>query len=378
LASQLRRSTYDAWLEREGVPVVRGHGVPDIGQVELGLWPRLGGRAAYVELEGMEGLTGMYVGEIPPGGALEPEKHLYDKLVYVHAGRGITEVWNRESQQTKQFFEWQAGSLFAPPMNTWHRLINTSGSEPARFLAVTTAPVIMDLFHNIDLIFNCDYVLDDRYDGRADYFEKDERHYDAEWMGYGSWVWETNFIPDVRTSTLDPNDSMTPGLEATCYEMAENVLVGHLAEWPVGRYRKAHHHAGGAILLIVRGQGYTIMWPKGLGMHPYASGHGDQVVRLDWQEGSVFSPPTGWYHQHLNTGPEPVRQLALRYGSTKYGVRFNDLQAGEGVLRTVAEGGTMIEFEDEDPAIRRHYQEALAKSGVPYQMPQDLSAPRRS
>jgi hypothetical protein len=71
-----------------------------------------------------------------------------------------------------------------------------------------------------------------------------------------------------------------------------------------------------------------------------------------------------------------VRQLALRYGSTKYGVRFNDVQAGEGVLASVAAGGTMIEFADEDPEIRRRYQEALARAGVPYQMPKELHGPR--
>ena len=31
---------------------------------------RTGGNGAYIELKGMEGFTGMYVGEIPGGGAL--------------------------------------------------------------------------------------------------------------------------------------------------------------------------------------------------------------------------------------------------------------------------------------------------------------------
>jgi len=32
-------------------------------------------------------------------------------------------------------------------------------------------------------------------------------------------------------------------------------LAGHFAEWPAGRYHKAHHHQGGTILLILRSQG---------------------------------------------------------------------------------------------------------------------------
>ena len=43
-------------------------------------WPRLGGRAAFINLYGMEGVTGMYVGEIPAGGALTPEKHFYEEV----------------------------------------------------------------------------------------------------------------------------------------------------------------------------------------------------------------------------------------------------------------------------------------------------------
>ncbi|MBM2812815.1 MAG: hypothetical protein HW416_3574 [Chloroflexi bacterium] len=31
-------------------------------------------------------------------------------------------------------------------------------------------------------------------------------------------------------------------------------------------------------------------------------------------------------------------------------------------------GGTLIEYEDEDPEIRRLYKEELAKTGVAYQM----------
>ena len=48
-----------------------------------GPWKRTGGNGAYIELKGMEGFTGMYVGEIPPGGALNAENHLYEELIYI-------------------------------------------------------------------------------------------------------------------------------------------------------------------------------------------------------------------------------------------------------------------------------------------------------
>ena len=52
-------------------------------QYNLGLpWVRTGGKGAFIQLKGMEGFTGMYVGEIPAGGAPNRERHLYEELIY--------------------------------------------------------------------------------------------------------------------------------------------------------------------------------------------------------------------------------------------------------------------------------------------------------
>lgn len=369
-----KETTYERWMHQEGVPIVHGYGVTDVRAIELGPWKRLGGRGAIIQLEGMEGITGMYVAEIPPSVALNPEKHLYDELICILEGRGATEVWSgpaREPDGNKNFFEWQAGSLFAPPLNTWHRLLNGSGSEPVKYLAVTSAPLVLDLFHNIPFVFNSDYPFDDRYDGRPDYFRVGERRFDnnPEHKEMSTWVWETNFIPDVRGTPIDTQGSKGAGVLTTAYEMGGNALVGHLAEWPMGRYHKAHHHGGGAVILLLKSLGYTLMWPQEAGIHPYQSGHTDQVVRVDWQEGSVVSPPTGWFHQHFNSGPVPARQLALRFGSHKYGVQFHDVLSRRGVMVSVKNGGTLIEYEDEDPEIRRLYRQELDRAAVTYAMP---------
>jgi len=365
-----QQTTYGEWMVQEGIPIVTGHGVTDVMALELGDWERLGGRGAYLQLMGLEGLTGMYVGEIPPGGTLKPEKHMFEELIYVVSGRGAAEVWpgNQDQAQGRTTFEWKAGSLFAPPANSWHRLFNGSGTEPARFLAVTTEPIVMDLFHSPDFVFNCDYAFADRFNGQSDYYKVGERRFDADSRN-PRMVWETNFIPDVPGAALDQGESKGPGNLSTHYEMSGNVLVGHMTEWPVGRYHKAHYHGGGAVLMVVRSKGYSIMWPSELGLRPYENGYGDQVVRVDWQVGSVFSPPTGWFHQHFNIGHEPARQLALRYGSHNYGVQFHDVQSRVSCSISTRVGGTLIELEDEDPEIRRLYQEEIARLGIEYRMP---------
>jgi quercetin dioxygenase-like cupin family protein len=356
-------TAYEAWMRREGAPVHRGFGFADVRDLALGAWPRTGGRGAFIELRGMEGLTGMYVAEVPAGGALQPERHLYEEIVYVLEGRGATEVWTDDGGAGRHVFEWQAGSLFALPLNAWHRLYN-GGPRPAVFLAVTTAPLVIDLFRDPSFVFGDEHRFPDRFASEADYFERLNKFQHTK-----GTVWETNFIADVRDLAPDPAEKKGAGVNITFFEMASNCIVGHLAEWPVGRYHKGHHHVGGAILLILRSEGYTLLWPQQAGVRPFESGHGDQVVRVDWREGSVLSPPTGWFHQHFNTGTLPARQLALRFGSVKYPPGFYNAHVGEGVFVSVRDGGTLVEYGDEDPRIREDYCEEIARRGVEFRMP---------
>lgn len=124
----------------------------------------------------------------------------------------------------------------------------------------------------------------------------------------------------------------------------------------------------------LQSSGYVLLWDKELGIRPYESGNDAGVIEIKWREGSLYCPPGGWFHQHLNTGLEPARHLALRYGSRLYPIGFKVVaqRREDGVYIDVKQGGTLIGYEDEDPAIRRRYEEALRKTGVVCQMP-DLS-----
>jgi len=90
-------TSYEIWLRQEGVPVVEGYGVENVRGIARRPWARTGGKGAFIRLKGMEGFTGMYVGEIPSGGALNPERHLYEELIYILEGVGSTEVWSSAS-----------------------------------------------------------------------------------------------------------------------------------------------------------------------------------------------------------------------------------------------------------------------------------------
>jgi hypothetical protein len=92
---------------------------------------------------------------------------------------------------------------------------------------------------------------------------------------------------------------------------------------------------------------------------------------VKWKAGSVYCPPGGWFHQHFNTEAQPARHLALRYGSRIHPIGFKiaDKRSEDGVYIDVKKGGTLIEYADEDPYIRKHYEDELKKSGVACAMP---------
>jgi quercetin dioxygenase-like cupin family protein len=301
-------------------------------------------------LSGLEGNTGVYTGKLAPGQASEPEKHLYEKIVYIVEGEGIAEI--QQQGRVPQAFRWQAGSLFSPPMNATHRLIN-HGHEPAIFLAVTTAPIALDHYHNARFVFNSDFCFSDRYDGERDYFAPREERYLS--SSNRQWTCETNFIADARWAGAAPEDK-SAGVSITQIEIANNSLVGYLAGWPKGMCYKAQELRGAVVLVGLRSEGYSLLWPNGLGAKPYENGQGERVIRIDWQPGSVFSAPAGYFHRHFNTGREAALHLALGCGSAKFPV---------GTVHTsVGPSAVAADDQEEDRVMRRIYETELRRRGI--------------
>lgn len=356
-------SAYRRWMQREGIPIVEGHGVQDIRDLKLMPWDRIGAEGAFIDLHGMEGFTGMYTVRIPGKTALNWQRHLFEKVVYVVEGSGRAEVRSPRDDERAASVEWHAGSILSPPLNAWHRLYNQS-DRPAVLLAVTTAPPIMDILRDEEFIFNCDHAFSDRFDGREDYFRSPDKRY-RNYLG-GSEIWETNFVPDgaaaaLRRRVQGPNSK---GGGFALLQLADNTLNCHIKELPPGNYNRAHWHGGGAILLSMRSHGYTLMWPKEVGTRPFEDGHGDQVVRVDWEAGGVCSPGTGWFHQHFNTGGDPCRQLAFRYcefGSNPLGIWNAFVKHERGVNVSIRDGGSLIPAEDEDPSIGSEFSDEVER-----------------
>ena len=364
-------TAYLRWMAEQGIPIHGGYGVFDVRVAERSHWEMTGTNAAFINLIGMEGFSGMQVVEIPPGGAIKPQKHLYQQLICILQGAGSTDVWTDDADRHKRTFEWGEFSMFSPPLNTNYCLYNLS-TEPVIYLAVNDAPMVMDLFHNNDFVFNNPYKFTDRFQvEEEDYFSREQRIF----TGGGGMLWETNLIDNVAEALVDAQEKKGAAVKITIFDMAENSFAGHLTEWPTALYHKAHHHQGGAILLILRSIGYSLMWPQEVGVRPYQNSFADQVERVDWGPYSVFSPPTKWFHQHFNTGDETARQLAFRPGgSAKNPTGFRQsghrvVDGTPGVFVSYRKGGTLIEYEDEDPQIRIDFEQDLKARGVVSKMP---------
>ena len=371
-ASEIGRRTrnesfpYDEFMEGEGLPIHRAVvGVGDVTQLERKPWARTGGSGAFIQLDGtFESERGIYVGEIPGGGALEPEKHLYEEEIFILEGRGTAQVWQGDG--AKMTFEWGPGSVFALPLNTSHRLMN-GGREPVVFLGVTTAPRVINALEDVPTIFNSDarpidlYALGDNY-----FLTRETKTTEG---SYRQGMIHTNFIPDSRRVLLDDLERKVAGGQLTGYRMGKRFPHGHISEWSSGRYHKAHYHGPGAILLGLDGEGYVLAWSSKLGAHPYQDGHGDQVHRVDWGKHSIYSPPNAYFHQHLNTGAGPAKYIAVYGARHPLGVR--DLSEGEEWkgFRSYRDGGTLIEYEDEDPQIRADFEATLRAKGIEPKMP---------
>ena len=109
------------------------------------------------------------------------------------------------------------------------------------------------------------------------------------------------FVKDVWTLPVKPwarLGGLGAYINLANAKMATNAYV---AEIPPGRSLKPEKHMYEEIILFGRGRGYTLIWNEGR-----------PKQRVDWQEGSLFSPPLNAWHQHFNADPDqPARMLAV-------------------------------------------------------------------
>lgn len=351
------QTPYEKWQATEGIRSHKGFAA-DLNTLKVDPWPRKAARGAFINLADQESLDA-YVLEIPPGSKTAPQRHMFEEAIYVLSGRGATTVWY--DGLPKRTFEWQAGSLFSPPLNAWYEHYNGAGDMPARYVAVTSAPHMINLFHDTEYIFNNPYVFANRFRGEENYFNSEgvrlavklPESEGARTKNRIETYWKTNFMADVPNfnSLADQKHMFGEGrARIIFFGLSDNTMSGHILEFVSGSYKKAHRHGPGAHIIILSGSGYSLVWPEG-----------GEVSRVDWRAGVIISPPDNWYHQHFATGKAPARHLALRWGSLEYPGVTNWRKYQENF-------GEQIEYEDEDPSIRETFVHDCLANGVAVRM----------
>src|SRR6478609_9524798 len=89
-----KESPYTRWVAAEGLDIISAHYVPSLNTVDLKPWARRGGAGVFINHEASRTSNDCYVCEIPPGKQLEPQRQLFEEMIYVLKGRGSSTVWN--------------------------------------------------------------------------------------------------------------------------------------------------------------------------------------------------------------------------------------------------------------------------------------------
>ena len=344
-----KETPYTRWVQSEGLEIISGFHVPNLHTVELKPWSRRGARAVFINHDASRTSNDCYVCEIPPGRELAPQRQLYEEMIYVLDGHGSTAVWNDEGRRVQ--FEWQAGSLFAIPLNASHQHFNGSGKEPARYVAVTNAPPVINLFGDTNFVFGTKYDFRERFGGEPDYFANK-----GEQKGL---LLDTNFVADAVNLPLISARERGAGGGHIRFSMAHGSMNSHISQFPVGTYKKAHAHGPGAHVIVMGGEGFSLMWPEG-----------EKPQRFEWQEGSMIVPPNMWFHQHFNTGTTPARYLAFKHEV----VSIRNAQGVPKAWISKRLGGDQIDYADEAPVVRTLFAEALARHGLKPRMAEAYAA----
>ena len=327
---RIERNFYRDWIKHTKIPRYDNqHVVFDVVRHEVQPWPEIEGRGMYLNFTGNVHMDGV-IFEVPPGKALAPQKNFFEQVFIGLRGNGYT-LFGEGPRKNK--VEWGEGSLFAGPLNVMHRHYNSS-SKPARLLAITSFPLMLQMFGNLELVNNLNFQFTDRYSGAPDYFTKTER-VRKRWD-------KTNFVKDIRTAEVVPWLERGGENASIFWDMSGNtILEPHMSEFEVGGYKLGHRHPYEAIILTLNGSGFSLASKEGL--------KESDSVKVDWKAGSLVSPPYFWYHQHFNTGSTKARYFAMTEG---------DFPKRLGIPLQVEQ----IEADREDPRIKARFEEELKKA----------------
>jgi len=247
--------------------------------------------------------------EIPPGGKLAARKLLAEEVIYIISGKGSTTMWKAGPKPTKVKYEWAAGDVLSPSLNVWREHVNTSATEPARFLSMTSTPVTKNIFGTVP---SSDDVFEERWNKGV--IQKFEKYPDGKWstgqgdvslhkedkgsMAAGHYLhdmingkWPA-FAQSRNGFNLRPTGDASSG--------GSSMAGNRLFEWeareemkPRG-YDMYHRHPWEAVYLCIKGE----MESRLTRVTDFATETQGQERVVTWKEGDLIISESNEYHSH--------------------------------------------------------------------------------
>ena len=232
--------------------------------------------------------------------------------MYIVSGNGHTLMWNREGAK-KERYEWKAGDLLSPSLNAWHQHVNT-GREPARYVSLTTAPVVLNLFHDPAFLSSSDFEFEDRW--RQGVTQK------PEYIPEGGFESSTvvrmrvgHLLPDIVGRKLNQRRKGAWGITI----LPEGDLAGNrLLEMEVrekagGEFTDAeahmHRHPWEVVYIVLAGEGYSNLQRE------------DEPKRvLPWKKGEMYIVEANEYHDNRPRPDATTRYLQVKVAGYFHGV----------------------------------------------------------
>lgn len=101
-----------------------------------------GSASAHFALSGNRTIDA-HISELPPGGHNKRHRHVNEAIIYILSGRGHS-ILQKEGEPEVRI-DWEEGDMFSPPLWAWHQHFNEDSQRPARYLAVTNAPLMITM-----------------------------------------------------------------------------------------------------------------------------------------------------------------------------------------------------------------------------------------
>ena len=152
-------------------------------------------------------------------------------------------------------------------------------------------------------MFDNPYQFRDRFSGADDFYKyKDDIEPDPV---RGLAMRRTNFVPDIVNCDLPLDNRRSPGFRRVEPFMTGNTFYLWIGQHENGRYSKAHAHTSAAVLICIKGKGYTYTWPERDGVTP-VEGRQDAA-----RSSASITSRSAWFR----------RRPAARAGSTSTSAR---------------------------------------------------------